>query len=321
MTSTHGLGFPLAQLVHRQDPVTELMQVFDTVFRLVMPGPGRGIVGFKGISEKLRGAPGWYLWFEDRPGAYLLELVEAENIAETVNGRSGARGTFWIKYYPAVDDLRSFNALAGNERAIRTGGAFDDTGTPDFDRGCDIPEASFLIGAIEATLAADGDRFSLHMEAPDRWLSFITEQNGAGAAGKAGRDRDLPAWDWSWFLLDRLILTLCLGYGTVPRRVSLNEEPGHSFHLETDGTTLAVRDDRIRGRRLRASFSISGDNSEACCPCHAHQHAGGVDSREDSPGRLLFTCEREPSEGHPWVSPRWWHIRESHADLGGALPC
>ena len=315
----------MSQLIHHQDPVTDLMQVFDAVFRLVLPSPGRGIVGFKGISEKLRGAPGWYLWFEDRPGAYLMELVEAE-IAADVDGsfpgrRSGVRGTYWIKYYPVADDHPSLAALSGFERAVRAGECFDATGTPDFDKGCDIPAASFLIGALETTVGADGDGLELDLESPDRWITSVGDQQGTKAGVTERRDRDVPAWDWSWFLLDRLILTLCLGYRTVPRRVSLFEEPGCAFHIDADGATRTIPDDAVHSRRLNASFALHEEHGACSGNRHIHHPDVRTNLQGDGPARPLFSYAGEPTQPNPWVSPAWWHIRERHAEMGGALPC
>jgi hypothetical protein len=316
----------MSQLIHHQDPITDLTQVFDAAFRFVLPSPGRGIVGFKGISEKLQGAPGWYLWLEDRPGAYLLELVEAETVTGADGGSPGrrdeVRGTYWIKYYPAADDHSSLAALSRFERTVRGGGCFDATGTPDFDRGCDIPAASFLIGALETTLGADGNGLVLHLESPDHWITSVREQKGAEAGVTERRDRDVPAWDWSWFLLDRLILTLCLGYRTAPRRVSLYEEPGHAFHIAADGAVQAIPDDAVHGLRLSASFTLQQEHGPACPDnCHTHRPDVRTNPPASDAGRPLFSCAGEPTRPTPWVSPAWWHIRERHAEMGGALPC
>ncbi|MHB8909454.1 MAG: hypothetical protein ACYDAA_11315 [Syntrophales bacterium] len=316
----------MSQLIHHQDAVTDLLQAFDAMFRLVVPSPGREVVGLKAISEKQRGAPGWYLWFEDRPGAYLMELIEAETVAGAEGGfpdrHSAVRGTYSIKYYPAADDGTSLAALSDSERAVRAGECFDATGTPDYDRGCGIPATSFLIGTIEMILASDGDSLVLHLESLDRWITSVREQTGAGVTER--RDRDLPAWDWSWFLLDRLILTLCLAYRTVPRRVSLSEEPGYVFRVETDGETRAMSDNAVHRRRLSASFALREEHGHGA-GCSGARRSPRPDPQknpqEDGPYRPLFSGDRESARPNLWVSPAWWHIHERHADLGGALPC
>jgi len=318
----------MPELIHHQDPVTDLQQVFDAVFRLVVPGPGREMVGIQGISETLRGAPGWYLWFEGRPGAYLMELVEAETVpavdAAPDTGRSEVRGTYWIKYYPATDDPNSLSAFSEIERSIRRGEGFDATGTPDFEKGYDIPAACFLVGMLEATLSADGETFSLCLESLDRWITTTPDPGLIGQEGKGARDRNVPAWDHAWFLVDRLILALCLGYRTLPQRVSLYEGPGHIFQVDGEGMFHALPDATVHERRLEASFIICEGNGHPCAGGHTHPNpeaADRADRQEASPYRLLFSCQGEPLTVHPWVSSSWWRIREGHAALGGALPC
>lgn len=312
----------MSQLIHHQDPVTDLLQVFDAMFRLVIPGPGRKIIGLTGISEKQSGAPGWYLWFEDRPGAYLLELVVAETVSEedivSPSDRGGARGTYWIKYYPAVDDLQSLHAFSDIEQTVRTGGCFDNTGTPDFEKGDGIPETFFLIGAIEASLTADGSGLSLCLESLDHWVTSVVAANGSQPDERGvKKDRNIPAWNYSWFLFDRLILTLCLAYRTSPLQISLHEQPGHKFHMDLEGTSRAVPDDKVHERRLSTSFLLQEGHTSST----SHTHRNARADLQDDFSRLSASCDGKSSVPNPWISPGWWHIHKRHTELGGALPC
>ena len=129
------------------DPVTEIHAIFDNLFRMIIPSQSaRGFFKIKGISEKRAGAPGWYLWFEDRPGAYLLELVEAGRPQGDTAQNSGFSGHFQIKYFPEACDNDLLEKFSFSEQVIRSSDSFDDTGTPSFEASLEIGDALFLVG-------------------------------------------------------------------------------------------------------------------------------------------------------------------------------
>ena len=117
-------------LVEHQDPVESLLKIWDSAFRLVVPGPGLNLVGLRSISEKQVGAPGWYLWFEDRPGAYLLEFAEVGVFEpdSKPKERQYVKGHYRIKFYPDHDDIESLRCLSAYEQVVRESDYFDKTG-------------------------------------------------------------------------------------------------------------------------------------------------------------------------------------------------
>ncbi len=320
------------RLVFHQDPVEELLKIFDVAFRLVVPGPGRQVVGLKSISEKQNGAPGWYLWFEDCPGAYLLELADAGTRSETAGKpavtREAVQGSFRIKYYPDLSDPSSLSLFSASEQLFRRSDCFDETGTPDFERGGEIPDSFFQMATIEAALSADGRGFVLRLDAPERWVTWAVE--GVSATDEQGnlhhlrapgeKDRDIPAWKWSWFLMDRLVQTLCLAHFSEPWHVALYEAPGHAFRVFPSGVSQAIPDGAIRRRLL--SIAIRFHDGHAHC-------IGAFPSLSEDPSLLLtvppgeqrVSLRKEPSGLLPWVSSAWWHVRESPLDFGGVPPC
>ncbi|MFZ4440213.1 MAG: hypothetical protein ACOYOS_17440 [Syntrophales bacterium] len=319
-------------LVFHQDPVEDLLKIFDVAFRIVVPGPGRLIIGLKSISEKQNGAPGWYLWFEDSPGAYLLELADAGTKAAKDDGpvlhREAVLGLYRIKYYPDAKDASSLSLFSATEQAFRASDCFDGTGTPDFERGGDIPDPLFQIGMIEAGLSADGRGFVLRLGALDRWVTLIveglatTDEQGSTrylrAAGE--KDRDVPAWQLAWFLMDRLVLTLCLAYSSQPRQVVLHDAPGHAFRIRQGGVSQAVPYEAIRQRRLSISFRLHDGHS----PCMGSLSFLSEDPSlllESPPGKCIVSLCKEPDVPHSWVSSAWWHVRESHIDFSNVFPC
>jgi len=319
-------------LVFHQDPVEDLLKIFDTAFRLVIPGPGRQIIGLKAISEKQNGAPGWYLWFEDHPGAYLLELADAGTRAAKDDRqalhREAVRGLYRIKYYPDTADLSSLSLFSASEQAFRGSDCFDETGTPGFERGEQIPDTFFQIGMIEAALSADTKGLVLRLGTPDRWVTWTVEgvvatdeQGGTHHLRAAGeKDRDVPAWQWAWFLMDRLVLTLCLAYSSQPRQAALYDAPGHAFRIHQSGVSQAVPDEAIRRRWLSTSFRLH-DGHTSCAGSLTSYPEDPSLLLDGPPGTLLASYRREPAESDLWVPSAWWHIRESRMDLGSVLPC
>jgi hypothetical protein len=320
-------------LVFHQDPVEDLLKIFDAAFRVVVPGPGRQIIGLKSLSEKQNGAPGWYLWFEDRPGAYLLELAESgartESYRGSVSHRKAVQGLYRVKYYPDIEDPLSGSLFSAAERDLRKSDCFDETGTPDFERGEEIPDAFFQTGTIEVGLSADTQRLVLRLDAPDRWVTWKvegvaeTDEQGHNHRLRAAgvKDRDVPAWQWSWFLMDRLVQTLCLAYTSQPRQVALYNAPGNAFRIHPNGVSQAVPDESIRQCQLSLSFRLHDG--------HAPNTGSLSSSLSEDPsllltgaaGECLVSLCKEPDEAMAWVSSAWWHVRESRIDLGSVLPC
>jgi hypothetical protein len=321
-----------AEMVFHQDPIEDLLKIFDAAFRVVVPGPGREVVGLKAISEKQNGAPGWYLWFEDRSGAYLLELADAGRWPGTeerlVEQRNAVRGNYRIKYYPDLEDPASLQVFSASEQIFRKSDCFDQTGTPAFEWGEEIPETFFQIGTIEVGLSASGKGLVLCLGSCDRWVTRIAE--GVTVTDDRGcvrhlrapgeKDRDVPAWDWSWFLMDRLILTLCLAYSSTPWCVALYDAPGYTFRIHRGGVSRSVPDESVRRCWLSISFHLH-DGHASCLGPHSACPVDPSLLLDAPPGERLVSYVGEPGESHPWVSSVWWHVRENPLDLSSVLPC
>ena len=159
-------------LVHL-DPVTEI-----TPFSLGIPRRDTKVIGEKTIRNKgnqreMLGDLGWYLWFEDKPGAYLLELVEAES-RKTENGCDASSllsGYFRVKYYPDISDDEIFETFSFSEQAARMSRLFDKSGTPVFEAESEMNESLFVTGRLDVSRSPTGDFVELVLSAPDRWVT------------------------------------------------------------------------------------------------------------------------------------------------------
>ena len=213
----------MAKLVYHSDPVSTVSGVIDTALRTIVPNEAaRQLLRLKGVSEKIVGLPGWYFWFSDFPGAFQLELMRAETGSpiSSVSGRMQTEGSFRIKFYPLPTDRTLFNTFSAYERLIRETEYFDSTGTPEISMIDDLPETLFCVGNLDQTVSENPQQLMLTMEAPDRWVTHVTQ--GLVVLGSNGRpslvlspgaqDRDVPAWMLCWFLTDRLLKILFLAY-------------------------------------------------------------------------------------------------------------
>jgi hypothetical protein len=219
--------------------------LIDHVFRILMPSDsGRNHFRIKGISERWIGPPAWYLWFDDFPGSFLLEIREACMFPDVQAPRDQAsgnpavsRGILGIKYYPDINDQQAFRGFSRAEREIRTSDLFDETGTPAFDHVSHIPETLFDIGAMEV-LVAQGRRFAvLSLHAPSVWRVYRNDGKMASASPsvfQGALDREVPAWSWSWFLFDRLLAAFCFVYKGTPLSIDLLEQEGNVFVVDNE---------------------------------------------------------------------------------------
>jgi len=320
-------GTKMDAFIFHQDPVEELLKIFDGAFRLVVPGPGRKIVELKSISEKQDGLLGWYMWFDDYPGAYLFELAGAEAKGTKsklpMSSRRAVQGVFSIKYYPDITDILSLSFFSAAEQNMRQGVCFDNTGTPDFEKGGEIPPLFFQIGTIEVGIQAESEKFTLHLSVPDQWLVPTTEANSLHQQPEMFEKRDCsnPAWNWSWFLMDRLILILCLAYSTKPEWVALHGKPKYSPRTRENDNLLIPPDlGDYQLQHLSISFSLHGEH-ELCSDSLGEHTSDPLWAFAMPPVECLLSLCREPVEPVPWVSSAWWHVRAKPLNYASVLPC
>ena len=159
------------------------MNMVDGALRMAMPNPSaRQAMGLNGVSEKLYEPLGWFLWLDNAPGPYALELLDAQT-----RGRS----LFLVRCYPAPDSPL-FSLLSEKERCLRCSPRFDDTGTP-VQEDCVEPDSwMFVVGALG-----------------------LTPKHGDTASGMRVELLTDPGWTQSasWRLYDFMVCLLCHHHG------------------------------------------------------------------------------------------------------------
>lgn len=169
--------------------------------------------------------PAWYAWLAGVPGAYKLELEDAEE-----EPAGGWRARYTIRYYPSSSEP-VFAHFSPEERAVVDGGLVDATGTPHIDVASRIPRNLFLVGSLEWATGPDDHATVIGLSALDRLVT-----RGQGEAPH----RDVPGWR----LGAGLVTTLAGLHSQVERRtvrrILVSRQPG--FELVLAGGESRWRD-------------------------------------------------------------------------------
>jgi len=315
------------------DPVTDICAVLDTVFRIVIPSESaRKMFSIKGISEKCSGHPGWYLWFEDKPGAYLLELVEAES-HEAESGEHALdhiSGYFQIKYYPDVLDTRLFETFSLSEQVTRKSSLFDTSGTPVFDADSEMHESLFATGRLDVSISTKENRVEFTLSAPDHWITWhsrgykITDQRGVEreVLSPGEIDRNVPSWELSWWVFDRLISAFCYAKRAAPAVVAVFSKPGRAF--EVNGNHVVAKETKKQSVTELISvvlFTLKEEVEEQE-RFDFDRYVVSLQARELLKQAALIELQPGwPSGDAGWINDRWWHFGQEEIVRENIGPC
>ena len=110
-------------------------------------------LGIRHLGQVWTKLPSWYIWLEDTPGAFMLELRGG---AEFSTGGTVCKGSLGvIRYFPPADQL---NTLSNEEVTLLQSGVFDHTGTPQWERLTKIAGTElFVVGTFELHSSTEGD--------------------------------------------------------------------------------------------------------------------------------------------------------------------
>ncbi len=268
-------------------------------------GLARASEGWGGSEPRDR--PAWYVWLSDSPGAYKLELEDAEDLP------SGAwRARITIRYYPSADES-AFGGFSGEERAVVEDGLIDATGTPRIEVASRIPRPLFVVGSLEWTATPEGDATAMVLLAMDR----LVARDGAGRTL-----RDVP----SWKLSSALMTTLAGLHAKVDRRtalrVRLTRQVGLEFVLADGGPRWEDTAARVQAEAglLFAAPGGSPDGVDALLDAMMDPGAEVVaDERFD--GRCRHPARLEADDRIPLPVSHAWFGGETIAEDRIACAC
>jgi hypothetical protein len=241
-----------------------------------------------------RERPAWYLWLRDTPGAWQLELTDAEAL-----GSAAFVGRFTIRHYPSPA-ATVFARFSPEERKIAAE-ALDATGTPRIELASRIPDGLFTVASVEWAVDRESDATVLALSSLDR-LRTRTERGEVV--------RDVPGWR-----LGVPIFSLLAGlHAQVERRAAsrlvVSRQPGFE-QVVSDGAA---------GHR-DAPDTVQGEALVLFSPSHAApgDAARLLDALRDPAAEIVAdhafaTGNRPPHELAP--DPRL-PLAVSHAWFGG----
>ena len=279
-------------------------------------------IGFTKISAVIGKTPAWYLWTKDRKGAYYLQLASTEPAEAKSEGIRSSRNKrvvwvasdFILRYYPSPEEP-IFEEYAFVEKQVRTSPCFDRTGAPFFDQQSSFHKALFVIGTLHLAFDREFNFARLGVSSQDRWTEIL--KGGAVVKTDYRRTievlpegsviRNVPGWELSWFLFDKLLLSFCYVHKCCPIALRLSKSPGVVYHIDTEGGAIEVQDATIHEWTLGTGVLLqSGQKlSTSSTPLRKIFLASLQYSPEDDEF-LVDYIENAPESERPWIDPAWW---------------
>jgi hypothetical protein len=185
-------------------------------------------------GDEPRERAAWYLWLRDRPGAWQVELSDAEPLDAA--GARALLARFTVRHYPGAQSpqLASFSDA---ERRVAAE-AFDDTGTPRIELASRIPAAMFTVGTVDWALHEESGASAFVLASLDR---LRTRREDGEVV------RDVPGWD-----LTAPIFSLVAGlHAQVERRAAsrllLSRQGGFELVASQGGVDPRDAADAVQG--------------------------------------------------------------------------
>ncbi|MCD6153656.1 MAG: GTP-binding protein [Syntrophobacterales bacterium] len=212
------LGFP------------DLMENF--FIRLFYEPRIKELIGWIGIGYRESSSRGWTFRIKGQKGIYCLQYGGSNQGGSVWN-----HGTFYIQYFPAMDEdvLDSFSI---RENILRQDPLFEQLLRERLPED-DPVDSQFIVGKLVLSVDNEEENLFLSLCAPEKWREILRNgldlprNNGAvvEAVPMGGIDRDVPAYDLSWPLFDKIILTVAYHFKQHPFLVTLKKRPAQVFEI------------------------------------------------------------------------------------------
>jgi hypothetical protein len=209
----------------------------------------RYLLGLTGVSQVWEERPAWHFWLEGEPGAHSLRLEEWGEL-QAAGGESWRLGRFAVRFYP--DPAGSaFSRFAPAERDLVADGVLDPVHhVPRSDREVEIPDRCFQVGAIEFAARSADDSLAVRVDA----LSLARERAPSGQVL-----REVPAWDLTLPLFDRLAGLFSHHLRRPPCRLVVRREPGFEWTTDADGASACQETGDVA---LTTAYLLFGNSAD-----------------------------------------------------------
>jgi hypothetical protein len=279
-------------------------------------------LGIQGVSQVWGDRPAWYFWIGGAPGAYQLQLEDAE-----MQPGGGYRGVFLIRCYPFTDTA-FYAGFSAEERGVVESGLFDHTRTPRAEFRRRIPGHLFNVAVFELALQADGTAMGATLESLDRMIvrnagPVPRTDRAAGETGLPTRGepiRNVSAWALAYPLFDCLVCLWVNYRRQKPLHIRMTRDSGFETILDPPRQPVCRDTDAIGVYTLEIAFDArSGDH-------------GQDPGREDGSDRGSVIFEHHAPCGHfhppgttvPLIgalNPGWWSLADTRFTCGLATTC
>lgn len=313
---------------YTKDPAGVIESIFYRMFHPLFHSAGaRRHLSFSQINfySNAHGFPGWHLWFDGKPGAYQLELVEEEFIehkTENAEIRLPVRGRFVVRYFPDEEE-HVFNTFSCYEQMLRISSLFDNTGTPTPQGREQLHPSYFTIGYVDVRTNQDRDILELECFAPQRWRDIRVdglllkndEENEYEAVHPGDIDRNVPGWELCFFLFDKLFSGFCHVYKQPPVFVALAKTNGKVFMIDAHNNVEEKETRDFSQVYLVASMKLihgtEGKPADKVDKVDTERSSCQVRDLLESYGSYEIRIYETPDpDCGQWINPQWW-------DMGG----
>jgi hypothetical protein len=316
----------------RIDPVGQIELLLNQVFLSVFQTEAaRSRFGFTHISPVViaDGQPGWYLWFADRQGAFLLRSFTGYPVLhhESPFTHEPVRGVrLGVFYYPKLEEA-VFDCFSWPEKILRCTDCFDPTGTPTAQRRAEIPEAYFLVGHVDIRFIPSRRFLEVECTALERWRDYrigglhLRDPSGdlLEVVPAGGRDRDIPGWELTRFLTDKLVLGICFNRRLAPMAVLVSRRDGIACYLHENRQVEQRIEPEISEMKLVIGLTEPG------CGEGAIDFRGYATATQQRIGGELVDFvlggTALPVKGSLWINPDWWQAQNEPFEPGNGCGC
>ncbi len=289
--------FPDAAPVPASAFVLAYRAVEAVMLALFPDGHARRAIGFRQISRIMGDPLSWYLWIDDRHGAYQLDLVEHPD--KVFPGRADVA----LRYYPHPSE-EGFGVWSPEERRLRESDLFDGTGTPT-DRGRRVIDPGlFVCGLLRLVQPGTGDGLVMKVLAQTSWKESILAD--AAALKDAPRDdlslRCVPGWALAYPLFDKLVQAWAYVHRAQVKAARTGRMPGMSWVRDRHMDWRLVPDPTVEGRTCAVALSRGAAGLSSMAALTALDAAADRDLREE----VTTETVNAPTGAGGWLRPAWW---------------
>jgi len=270
------------------------------------------------------GFPGWYLWFDEQPGAYGIFITEAVHTAshsKENNSASIVATRLRVEYYPSPEE-RTFEHFSYIERTLRVSNLFDETGTPTLEGRQEFDEGVFLVGYLEFMIHPDIGVLHSVLASPNKWIDIRSEGlklpdqdgNSFQAVDPGEIDREVPCWGLSRFLFDKLTVGYLFWQKCSPSRVNLYEKDMPEFVIKSENQVELKYEFGLRWYTAQAIFNKEDPTSISRKISHNDMDWRNAlctfVNQNNHEVRLLSTFKTPTYEFSAMGFSNWWAIRQ-----------